>query len=143
MINTLHFQLLAAHTLFRRRVMRKLRNVHPELLPGQPKIIDFLLRKETAYQQEIATECLLEASTLALILNKMERLGLILREKMPDNQKNSMVRLTPRGLDIGRNLQKIFEETEQEITEGLSQEERENLSRILRKIILNGKQVRA
>lgn len=143
MINTLHFQLLAAHTLFRRRVMRKLRNVLPELLPGQPKIIDFLLRKETAYQQEIAAECLLEASTLSLILNKMERLGLILREKMPDNQKNSMVRLTRKGQETGKTMQKIFEETEQEITEGLSQEERENLSCILQKIILNGKQVRS
>lgn len=143
MINTLHFQLLAAHTLFRRRFLQKLRNIHPELLPGQPKVIDFLLRKETAYQQEIAAECLLEASTLSLILNKMERLGLILREKMPDNQKNSMVRLTQHGLDIGRNMQKIFEETEQEITDGLSPEERGNLSRALRKIILNGKLVRS
>ena len=44
----------------------------PGLLPGQPKVIDFLLMVESAYQKEIADACLMEPATLCLILEKME-----------------------------------------------------------------------
>ena len=94
MIDTLHFQFLAVHTLFQRIFLRNLRKHYPELLPGQPKVIDFLLTVESAYQKEIADACLMEPATLCLILEKMEYSGLVKREKLPDNRKNIVVSLT-------------------------------------------------
>ena len=119
MIHTLHFQLLAAHTLFQRTFLKYIRRVYPDLLPGQPKVIDFLMRTPSACQREIADACLLEPPTLSLILRRMERAGLVIREKTPDNRKSSAVRLTSKGKQIGEKVLELFEETEQRLCRGL------------------------
>ena len=137
MIHTLHFQLLAAHTLFQRTFLKHIHRVYPDLLPGQPKVIDFLMRTPSACQREIADACLLEPPTLSLILRKMERAGLVIRKKTPDNRKNSAVRLTAKGKRIGKKILELFEETEQRLCRGLHENERETLSGALLAICRN------
>lgn len=137
MIHTLHFQLLAAHTLFQRTFLKNIRKVYPDLLPGQPKVIDFLMRTPSACQREIADACLLEPPTLSLILRKMERAGLVIRGKTPDNRKNSTVRLTAKGKRIGKKILELFEETEQRLCRGLRKNECAALSKALRTIFDN------
>lgn len=137
MIDTLHFQFLAVHTLFLRIFLRNLRKHYPELLPGQPKVIDFLLTVESAYQKEIADACLMEPATLCLILEKMEYSGLVKREKLPDNRKNIVVSLTAKGREIGTFASKIFAATEDQVCHGLDQSERHELLRLLKKLYIN------
>ena len=137
MIHTLHFQLLAAHTLFQRTFLKHIHKVYPDLLPGQPKVIDFLMRTPSAFQREIADACLLEPPTLSLILGKMERTGLVVRSKMPDNRKNSTVQLTAKGKRIGEKILELFEETEQRLCRGLHENERATLSGALLAICRN------
>ena len=43
MNKTLHFQLLAAHTYFQRVFLKRLQDIYQDILPGQPKVIDFLM----------------------------------------------------------------------------------------------------
>lgn len=137
MIDTLHFQFLAVHTLFQRIFLRNLRKHYPDLLPGQPKVIDFLLTVESAYQKEIADACLMEPAALCLVLEKMESSGLIKRCKLPDNRKNVVVSLTARGREIGNFAGKIFSETEEEVCRGLDVSERHELLRLLKKLYIN------
>lgn len=139
MTHTLHFQLLAAHTLFQRTFLKYIRRVYPDLLPGQPKVIDFLMRTPSACQREIADACLLEPPTLSLILRRMERAGLVIREKTPDNRKSSAVRLTSKGKQIGEKVLELFEETEQRLCRGLRKSECAALSRALRTIFDNAR----
>ena len=139
MIHTLHFQLLAAHTLFQRTFLKNIRSVYPDLLPGQPKVIDFLMRTPSAFQREIADACLLEPPTLSLILRKMERAGLVIRKKTPDNRKNSAVRLTAKGKRIGKKILELFEETEQRLCRGLRKNECTALAKALRTIFDNAR----
>ncbi len=138
MINTLHFQLLAAHTLFQKNFLKRFKKLYPGLLPGQPKVIDFLIRKGSAHQREIADACLLKPSTLSLILNKMEAAGLILREKRTGNRKNRIVSLSEKGCEIGNKAIVMFRELEDEFCLDMSAEERQVLAGALRKIYKHG-----
>ena len=141
MNTTLHFQLLAAHTYFKRVFLKRLQTVYPDILPGQPKIINFLMYQNKAYQKEIADACLIEPPTLSLILEKMERVGLISRQKSLANNKNIVVQLTEKGEDIGRTAQQIFLETERDFCKNLSQEESALLPKLLQKICDAGKEL--
>lgn len=134
MENTLHYTLLAAQTLFQKKFLSRLARKNPELLPGQPKVIDYLMSHPASFQREIAEGCLIEPATLCPILEKMEGAGLIRREKAEGNRKNSVVSLTERGRKTGQQLRDLFLETEREACEGLSAEEKEQLLRGLMQI---------
>ena len=103
MEHTLHYTLLAAHTLFQKSFLVRLTKEHPGLLPGQPKVIDYLMSHPASFQREIAEGCLIEPATLSPILEKMENAGLIRREKTDGNRKNSVVSLTDLGRKNGKN----------------------------------------
>lgn len=141
MNKTLHFQLLAAHTYFQRVFLKRLQDIYPDILPGQPKVIDFLMYQKHAYQKEIADACLIEPPTLSLILEKMERVGLISRQKSISNNKNIVVQLTEKGESVGRKAQEIFLETEKDFCKNLSQKESEMLPSLLQKICDSGKEL--
>ena len=141
MNKTLHFKLLAAHTYFQRVFLKRLQDIYPDILPGQPKVIDFLMYQKHAYQKEIADACLIEPPTLSLILEKMERVGLIFRQKSIFNNKNIVVQLTEKGESVGRKAQEIFLETEKDFCKNLSQEESEMLPSLLQKICDSGKEL--
>ena len=141
MNKTLHFQLLAAHTYFQRVFLKRLQDIYQDILPGQPKVIDFLMYQKHAYQKEIADACLIEPPTLSLILEKMERVGLIFRQKSLSNNKNIVVQLTEKGESVGRKAQEIFLETEKDFCKNLSQEESEMLPSLLQKICDSGKEL--
>ena len=139
MNKTLHFQLLAAHTYFQRVFLKRLQDIYQDILPGQPKVIDFLMYQKHAYQKEIADACLIEPPTLSLILEKMERVGLISRQKSIFNNKNIVVQLTEKGESVGRKAQEIFLETEKDFCKNLSQKESTILPKLLQKICDSGK----
>lgn len=141
MKDSLHYQLLAAHTYFQKTFLKRVQAVYPELMPGQPKVIDFLMYQKKAYQKEIADACLIEPPTLSLILEKMERAGLIFREKSLANNKNVVVTLSEKGKTIGRTAQEIFLETEKDFCRTLSADESAMLPIILQKICTSGKEL--
>mgnify|MGYP001033448685 CR=1 FL=1 len=137
MEHSLHYNLLAAHTLFQKRFLARLRQEYPALLPGQPKVIDYLMSHPDSFQREIADGCLIDPATLSPILGKMEDSGLIRRDKTDDNRKNSIVFLTARGKEVGRRLRELFQETERISCDGVSGQQVELLLQCLEQIRKN------
>ena len=68
MEHSLHYNLLAAHTLFQKRFLARLRQEYPALLPGQPKVIDYLMSHPDSFQREIADGCLIEGEVTDSII---------------------------------------------------------------------------
>ena len=134
---SLHYNLLAAHTLFQKQFLSRLYREYPGLLPGQPKVIDYLMSHPGSYQREIADGCLVDPATLSPILGKMERQGLILRTRTEGNRKNSIVALSPEGEKTGRRIRELFRETEQYAAGEIPEEERRILLQSLRRIRKN------
>ena len=137
MEHSLHYNLLAAHTLFQKRFLARLLREYPELLPGQPKVIDFLMSHPASFQREIADGCLIDPATLSPILGKMEFSGLIRRDKSDENRKNSIVSLTARAEEIGRRMRELFRETEETACTGIPEQERDCLLSSLQTILKN------
>ena len=134
MEETLHYTLLSVHTLFQKAFLLRLSKVCPGLLPGQPKVIDYLMSHPDSFQREIAEGCLIEPATLCPILEKMERSGLIRRDKADGNRKNSLVALTEEGRKNGKRIRELFRTMEEEALEGIAPEERRRLMRSLSQI---------
>ena len=137
MERSLHYNLLAAHTLFQKRFLARLARVYPELLPGQPKVIDYLMSHPDSFQREIADGCLVDPAALSPILGKMEQSGLIRRSRTDGNRKNSIVTLSEAGREIGRKLRELFRETEQDACDGVPENDRDVLLRCLSQIQKN------
>ncbi len=134
MEETLHYTLLSVHTLFQKAFLLRLSKECPGLLPGQPKVIDYLMSHPDSFQREIAEGCLIEPATLCPILEKMERSGLIRRDKADGNRKNSLVALTEEGRKNGKRIRELFRTMEEEALEGIAPEERRRLMRSLSQI---------
>ncbi len=137
MEHSLHYNLLAAHTLFQKQFLVRLRLEYPALLSGQPKVIDYLMSHPDSFQREIADGCLIDPATLSPILGKMEDHGLIRRDKADGNRKNSVVSLTADGEKIGRRIRELFRETERAVCREVSGEEINHLLRCLLQIQKN------
>ena len=133
---SLHLLLLACHTNFNRLYMRELDKKYPghNLLPGQPKILEFLKSHNNAYQRQIADGCLLEPSTLSLILSKMEDAKLLTRGSTGNNRKNRVVSLTPKGLEMADKVIEVYVSLEKEIQKTCTSIEMDNIKIVLRKI---------
>jgi DNA-binding MarR family transcriptional regulator len=99
-------ELCAAHgiTHVQYNVLRILRGAHPE---GHPRF-------------EIANRLIAKAPDVTRLLDRLDRLGLIERTWRPDNRRQSIARITGKGLDllktIDPRMERIVEHTMRKLT---------------------------
>lgn len=123
---------MKSHTLVSRRILAEAGKMG--LTPGQPKILDFLLKFNEADQKTIAAYCEIEPATAGSILLRMEDAGLILRRQKNGNRRSLYVSLTENGRDAATKLMEIFQKAEEEAISGLSEQEVSQLKETLGKI---------
>lgn len=109
------------------------------LSPGQPKILEFLAQYGEHEQKDIAEYCEIEPATVGNILLRMENAGLIDRRNRPNNRRSLYVSLTPKGEEMAKIMQDVFAEAENQITAGLTDDERKVLYQLLSKCLQNRK----
>lgn len=109
------------------------------LTSGQPKILEFLAEQGEHEQKDIAEYCEIEPATVGSILTRMERAGLVTRRNRPGNRRSLYVSLTERGAQLADTLQGIFAAAEAQMTAGLTETERGELTRLLEKCMQEGK----
>lgn len=85
--------------------------------------------------RHVAAEAGITKGTLTGVLNTLERGGLVLRTRHPDNGRLMLVRLSPKGTTLIEDLFPRFNAQETFAASGLSAGEREELPHLLRKII--------
>ena len=124
-MESLHYLLMKSHALVSRRVLAQAAQMG--LTPGQPKVLDFLLRYQEADQKTIAAYCEIEQATVGSILLRMEQAGLIVRRRREGNRRSLYVSLTQKGQEAAVTMADIFRAAEEEAVRGFSPEERESL----------------
>ena len=87
-MESLHYLLMKSHAMLSRRILSEAGRLG--LTPGQPKVLEFLLRHGESDQKTIAAYCEIEPATVGSILLRMEEGGLILRR-----QKAGIILLAP------------------------------------------------
>lgn len=117
-MESLHYLLMKTHTVLQRKITSRASEMG--LTPGQPKILDYLLRYGESDQKTIASYCEIEQATVGSILLRMEKAELITRGRHEGNRRSLFVSLTPKGTVAARELMNIFRDAEEEAVSDLT-----------------------
>ena len=101
-------------------------------------IIFYLSHKnDAATQAELVEYSKLSKPTISLTLQKMESEGLIIRKQDEKDLRNVRVYLTEEGRKTEKVFLQIGEDIENKVFSVLNEKEKEELNRILEKLIIN------
>ena len=128
MDQSFHYLLMAAHSLFHRRVMAELSR--EGLTSGQPKVLDYLGLHDGSAQKAVAAD----PATLTGLLARMEEKGLIWRDTREGDRRTQYVYLTELGRSKHQQVQETFSRLEAEVLSGLDESQRQVLIRSLRTV---------
>lgn len=131
-MESLHYLLMKTHAMFYKKILSQVSKIG--LTPGQPKILEFLLKYHEADQKTIAAYCEIEPATVGSILMRMEEAGLVMRRQKNGNRRSLYVSLTEKGTQSACQLQDIFQKVETEATCGITAEEQQILRELLDKL---------
>jgi DNA-binding MarR family transcriptional regulator len=115
-----------------------MRIVSTEISTVQYSILVVLDRLGEASQRELCDEVDLDRSTVADLVARMERRGLIVRGRDPEDGRRNTVRLTDHGRAERARLRPLVHQVEEELTGCLPSQVRDELRSALR-LMLEGK----
>lgn len=98
-------------------------------------ILFHLIVSEGLTQAEIAEKTLLKAPTISLTLQKMEYEGLIVRKNDENDQRQTRVYSTKKGLEIFDKSHQIADNLEKRVIARLSKEDKILANEIIEKIL--------
>jgi len=101
------------------------------IYPGQLPVLFLLKNKNGRVQKELVTKMKVKAATVTVMLNRMEKSGLIERQPDPDDLRASRVYLTELGKEKLDQIEKVIKEIEKKCFEGFREEEKILLRRFL------------
>ncbi len=76
----------------------------------------------------------LDRSDVVAVLGELERFGLVERTVNPDNRRRNIVSITPAGGKQLQALDRVVDEIQERVLAPLSQDERRELTKLLRKL---------
>lgn len=104
------------------------------LYRGQQFVLCVLWSEEGLTHSDLADRLGVSPATVTKALKRMERAGFLERRADPADQRVSRVYLTEAGREIRESVEQIWAELEQDTLRGFSDEERETLEGLLRRI---------
>lgn len=107
------------------------------LIAGQPRVLTKLLMKDHITQKELSDVCGFEPATLSRALDRLEAMGYITRNDNPGCRRSFLIALTEEGKAIAGRVRQVFVEVEEEMMQGLSEEEMETLFGLLGRVYQN------
>ncbi|MEZ5101647.1 MAG: MarR family transcriptional regulator [Thermoleophilia bacterium] len=129
------------------RVLRTARHLHRELAPVyEPAGLDFglfdvlatLRRIGPPYRlapSELNQWCMLTSGAMTARLDRLERAGLVQRLPDPDDRRGLLVELSPAGRALIDELVVEHVANQERLLEPLTADERDQLARLLRKLL--------
>jgi homoprotocatechuate degradation regulator HpaR len=81
----------------------------------QWRVVRALLERGPMEPREICDICCLSSPSLAGILSRMDELGLVLRERFPNDQRRVLVSVSAKGADLAVQLAPRIEATYKEL----------------------------
>lgn len=108
-----------------------------ELTNTQYKILMFLYRNpgKPIRQIDIEEHFSMTNPSVTGIIQNLEKKGLVQRVPNPDDKRSKLLTLTEQALSMEMELRALGESLEQQVTESLSNEERQQLILLLNKIL--------
>ncbi|MCD7839429.1 MAG: MarR family transcriptional regulator [Erysipelotrichaceae bacterium] len=105
---------------------------------GQGRILEILNERDTISQKELQDILNIKAGSISEILSKLEKSGKIIRYKDNNDKRKSVIQIT----DKGRNTITHYQNNNEDIFFMLDDNEKEQLSYLLNKILISWKERR-
>lgn len=125
-------QLLLTQSAFGKRVMQKAQSAG--LLPGQPKVLEYVIAHENCTQADICEAWDLDKSTLSGIIARMERDGLIIIRRDESDKRRTCLTVTEKGRTLYGQMDEFLRDLNDKALAGFSDEEYEQLLSMLRRL---------
>ncbi|MCF8001913.1 MAG: MarR family transcriptional regulator [Halanaerobiales bacterium] len=122
-----------AHTSLVDRKFKKKFN----LSHGQVFILINIYRDEGICQHRLCEEYNLDKSGVGRILKKLEKKNLVIRQSDPDDKRKKLIYLTDKAKEMKTGFKKLLKEIEEQMRNGLTQEEINTIRKLLNKIYNN------
>lgn len=104
---------------------------------GQARILYQLLEKDHVSQKELADKCHFDAPTMSRNIDKLEDMGLLIRENNPGCRRSFLICLTSKGQEKAKQIQIFFDQFDTFLCEGISNEQIEIFLTVLEKMCNN------
>lgn len=101
------------------------------LYPGQPPLLFTLNRNDGQSQRELADKLHVKASTMNVMIKRMEKSGLIERRQDVEDQRVSRVYITDMGKDVCKKSHDVMKTIEKEMFLNLTKDELVIMRRLL------------
>jgi MarR family transcriptional regulator, organic hydroperoxide resistance regulator len=125
----LHFLLLKAFNVSSRSIQAQTGELG--LTPGQPKVLEYLLEHDGSQARDICRGFAIDKSTMASLLPRMEKAGLVRRETSEKDRRASLVWLTDKGREQALIAKQIILAVDAELTVGVSADDLAACERVL------------
>lgn len=135
MKDSFHYMLMMTHNKFSQEIVHKAREIN--LMPGQPKVLEYLSSNDGCTQKDIGEGCALNKATINGILTRMELNELISREQDVDDKRKTIVNLTNKGRLNSEAVENMFSEVEEIAWKDIKEEDKNIFMEVLKKIYFN------
>lgn len=105
------------------------------IVPSHGGILLNLYHDKSLSMQELAVRIKRTKATTTVLVNKLEKLGLVSRSKSEKDSRVSLVTLTQKAMDYEELFNRIGEEINRKVTKNLSEDEALLLEQLLEKAI--------
>lgn len=104
---------------------------------GQPTIIEYVSEHDRCTQKELAKALHISPASVAVSLKRIEKAGFITRTQDEKDSRKNLLSVTEKGIEAVRDFRKICNTTDEEMFRGFSEEERETLHSLLKRLHKN------
>ncbi len=101
-----------------------------------------LYKEDGINQEKLSKRLCVDKATTARAIKKLEEKGYVVRQKDELDNRSYKVYISQKSKDTKEEIDKAIEEWENEIFQGITEEEKEMLMSVLKKICLNDRKER-
>jgi DNA-binding MarR family transcriptional regulator len=132
-LGTASYQLTSLHKAHRAALEPRLAAL--DLAYGAELLLAELWRERPLAQAELASRLAVKPPSVTKVVRRLERQGIVRRERDPVDARVSLVDLTGRGAALERDVARAWREAERETLAALSREEVGSLRALLTKAL--------
>ena len=98
-------------------------------------VLMMLWEKDNRIISEITEKLLLETNTVTPLLQRMEKEGLVVRQKSASDSRQRIISLTPKGKELEEKIKDVPNCLAKEVIKGISPEDLQSIVPLLDKLI--------
>lgn len=125
------------HIISRKMDAAVIKAIDDNLTVSQAYVIDFISnihKDKDVFQKDLEKALDLKRSSISLMLNNMEKNGLIKRISVSEDARLKKIVLTEKSIKLNKNISCTINSVEDKLSENITQEEIEIFQRVLNKI---------